>query len=358
MASTVFLVPLGALGFEICTEYNQRTTLQTVRSVASMAFNLAGPALAWSIFFRASTKTESTNIVANYAHMGTVFTLIAVILIVAVVVLTRNYMLDSRNHSGIESPGVSDCFSSLRDTLMDPYARAVFLVLSVASFGVVLVASLQMYVYVFFMKFSPPQRSVAHGMSMVACAIGALLAPVLVKWIDKKSTVIVSLAISLISSIVLICVFLTGLVPMNLKWAVIGIELPIAGICFILFASLYWLGVGILTPVAFSMMADISELNKFYTGYLKDGSYSAMLSFISKATASLAMLVSGFCLSWAGFIVGQENQSSSAVWNIAAITFLSGASFAGICLVLIRNYSVTKTFMEQTKADLAKMITR
>jgi GPH family glycoside/pentoside/hexuronide:cation symporter len=50
-AITVFYVPYVALGFEICTDYKGRVTLQGIRSAINMLSNLLGPGLAWAISF-------------------------------------------------------------------------------------------------------------------------------------------------------------------------------------------------------------------------------------------------------------------------------------------------------------------
>ena len=53
---------------------------------------------------------------------------------------------------------------------------------------------------------------------------------------------------------------------------------PLAALVFAFFGAMYWAGSGVLAPVAMSMIADISEINKHRTGVLKDGSYAAMFS--------------------------------------------------------------------------------
>ena len=49
---TMFFIPYVALGFEMVGDYEGRSKLQAIRQVLNMAANFAGPALAWSIFFR------------------------------------------------------------------------------------------------------------------------------------------------------------------------------------------------------------------------------------------------------------------------------------------------------------------
>ena len=60
----------------------------------------------------------------------------------------------------------------MKHILLDPNPRWVFVFIFFVCAGMVLVSSLQMYVYVYFMKFEPYQESIAHGSTMIGMAIG------------------------------------------------------------------------------------------------------------------------------------------------------------------------------------------
>ena len=85
---TMFTIPYMALGFEMCGDYQGRARLQSIRLVYNMLANLAGPALAWTLFFQDQGGVRGTTVAANYLRMGTVFSVITALLVVLVVVLT------------------------------------------------------------------------------------------------------------------------------------------------------------------------------------------------------------------------------------------------------------------------------
>jgi GPH family glycoside/pentoside/hexuronide:cation symporter len=118
------------------------------------------------------------------------------------------------------------------------------------------------------------------------------------------------------------------------------------------FASLDWLGNGILFPVSTSMMADISEIHEIKTGINKDGAYAAVFSFAQKCAISLGMLISGYGLTLIGFEAGIEVvQSPQTLWRLCALTLLAGPCVSLVSLGLIRLYPVNKELLERLRSE-------
>jgi Na+/melibiose symporter-like transporter len=157
----------------------------------------------------------------------------------------------------------------------------------------------------------------------------------------------------------LFMIFIVWSIPTMVSWTTPdnipllgGLTLPISMFIYLVFQSMFWAGIGILSPVGYSMMADVSEICKHRTGLLKDGGYGAMLSFVVKAAASLGLLISGYCLAWAGFETGAAEQSHQAVKNLVTIAFLGGAVISLLALISILKYPITRSHMLQIKKEL------
>jgi hypothetical protein len=69
--------------------------------------------------------------------------------------------------------GKSIVLADMRQIALDPNPRWVFVFIFVVCAGMVLVSSLQMFVYDDFIKFPAWQKSIAHGNTMVGMALGA-----------------------------------------------------------------------------------------------------------------------------------------------------------------------------------------
>jgi len=357
---TIFAVPYGALGFEICTDYTQRTTLQGVRVGFNMLVNLAGPAMAWALFFRDREGVESTTVLSNYLRMGGAFTVMAVAFVLLVVFATRRYAVDTRSLAGIRGNHPREVLRNIMDVVMDRCPRPVFVFMSIVFIGMALVASLEMYVYVHFMKFTSFERSMVHGAGIAACGLGGLLSPLFVRRLDKKAAVCIAAIIVAGANVALLALFVPDFAAPGCGYSLPdrisgpgGWMIPVSAVVFLAFHALYWLGNGILTPIAGSMIADASEIWRYRTGVLKDGAYSAMLSSITKVSMAVGLLLSGYCLDWVGLVVGSRQQTPEAVRNLAIATFLGGAAIALLATLALLKYSVTRDYMQRIKLALA-----
>jgi Na+/melibiose symporter-like transporter len=97
-----------------------------------------------------------------------------------------------------------------------------------------------------------------------------------------------------------------------------------------------------LPPVAMSMVADLSEIHYLKSGGRKDGGYSSVFSFLSKAALSLGLLISGGLIALAGIVSGADTQSSEAVQRIALITFIIGPILMALSYFVLRGYPVNR----------------
>jgi GPH family glycoside/pentoside/hexuronide:cation symporter len=364
-AWTIFGVPYAALGFEICTDYDERARLQSVRSIFNMTMNLLFNAGGWVLFFSdrvgaGGRVIDGTTVKSNYPHMGAVLALASLGLILFCFFSTRMYAADTRSSREIKGNSLRAFYADMRDILRDRRAMIVFLFFGVAQLGMMFVAQVQMFTYRFFMDFPDTQKTFVHGSTMVGFAIGAWLATPLVRRLDKKPAAGVGVALSVTGNLMLLLIFGGGLLPARAVWTIPagipvlgGTAAPVAALVFAFFQAMYWAGSGVLAPVAYSMIADISEINKHRTGILKDGSYAAVFSFFSKAALSLGLLLTGLLLDWAGIVSEASVQTASAARNVALGTFISGPVFAALALLIILAYPVNRKFMMKIKAELA-----
>jgi GPH family glycoside/pentoside/hexuronide:cation symporter len=351
-AYTVFVVPYTALGFEICQDYDGRSKIQGIRNAFNMAANLCGPAMAWVIFFPNNEgDIKDTQIAQNYITMGTVFTAASFIFLFAMLLFTSKYIHDSRKNSDTRG-SLAGFFKDVKDIAMDKYPRWVFVFMFFVLLGIVLVSTLQMYVFDDFMNLNGMQKSITHGGSMVGMALGSLSLAFFVKRFDKKGAIYVAVIWSVVSELILALLFLTGFIEPG--QIVDGV--PIAFILFAFFHSAYWFGNGIMMPVAVSMMADVSEINKITTGKDKDGSYAAMFSLATKISVSIASLVAGYSLEWTGFQSGANAvQTPESVWKVCALTFVVGPLASLSALALISKYPVTKKYIEDIRNNVTSL---
>ena len=87
-AYTVFVVPMTALGFEMCQDYTGRTKIQGIKAIFNMIANFCGPGLAWMFFF--PKQGVDVKNPANFMRMGTIFAIISLISIFYLVFINHH----------------------------------------------------------------------------------------------------------------------------------------------------------------------------------------------------------------------------------------------------------------------------
>jgi GPH family glycoside/pentoside/hexuronide:cation symporter len=348
---TMFFIPYMALGFDICTDYYGRSRLQAIRVIFNLIVNFAGPAMAWTYFFQDRDGVRGTTVPANYLHMGIVFALATAVFALVAVAGTAPCIEDTRAVPRKNSDHwIRDFFHGLGQIILDPNTRWVTLFIFVTSVGTVWVSSLQIFVYDDFMRFSAHQKTIAHGSTMVGMALGAYFSMGLAKRFDKRGTVLLGGLVGIVSNGVLALCFLTGILEPGTIWSVGGLAVPLALCCFVLFHASYWLGIGIMIPIATAMMADVSEIQFLQTGIKKDGGYSSVFSLAIRLACAIGLIASGYGLHLIGYQVlpggAVVTQSPSAIWRLGMITFTGGMVMCLVGLLTIRRHSVTHGHLE------------
>lgn len=353
-AYAIFAVPYVALGYEICTDYHQRSTLQGARWAFNMLVNICGPALGWSLFFPdVAGGKEATSTVSNYLHMGSVFAIATVVFTFVVVIATRHHITDTRGVVTGTGNTLAGFYRDFREIITDRYLWPIITFMCVGLTGGTFVATLQMYLYVYFMHLTSLQKTIIHGGGMVLCGLGALTSVTLEKRFDKKKAVCIGAGIAAIADLTAAVVFLGGFLQPTTVWIVGGHTIPIAVIVFGGCDMINWFGIGLYASLAGSMLADVSEVNELNSGLRKDGGYAAIFAFTTKLILSVAVFIASACLGWVGFVNGSDQQTPAAIRWLVLLTFGLGSLFATLVIPIVLRYPINQSFMTKVKADLA-----
>lgn len=109
----------------------------------------------------------------------------------------------------------------------------------------------------------------------------------------------------------------------------------------LVFISVYALGNTTFWTVHYSMMYDISELDEFVNGRRREGAISALMSLFQKIGSAICMWLIGVLLSWSGYDGGLAVQPQSAQNMIFYINTLIPALFGLLAVVCGVVYPLT-----------------
>lgn len=354
-AYTIFVIPYMALGFEICTDYHQRSHLQSSRSALNMLVNLLGPALAWSIFFPdIAGGPEATSTEGNFVRMGNVFAIATAIFTLVVVWATRRHIIDSRGLPKHDGEGIGVFFHDSLEVLTDRYLRLIAIFSCIGMTGAIFVSTIQMYLYVYLMHLTSLEKTLTHGGGMILCGLGAVVGSPLARRFDKKFAVCIGASITVTANLLAAIIFLGGILEPRETMILAGYTIPLSVIVFAACNMINWFGNGVFMTLASSMIADVAEVDELKSGVRKDGGYAAIFSFIGKLVASLSTFIASACLTWVGFVPGSDQQTPEAIRWLVFLTFGLGAFFAFLVIPIALRYPITREFMTEVKTSLAR----
>lgn len=352
-AATVFYVPYTALGFEICPEYDSRAKLQGVRFFINQVTNFTFGALAWSMFFRDvfsedGVRTDGSLIASNYLLMSIVLSAFVAGMILASAFGTWSYAVDNRGDK-VRANNLSAFWNDFTSIFKDRLAIHVFVFFIIAQFSMMLMGTIQMFTYIFYMEFSPGEKTFVHGGGMLAFAFASLNLSRVVSRFDKKQAGFIGIGLAIFGGIGLTIVFIGGLLQPGQQLGIFGWSIPVATIVFGILQWCWWGGCGMVVPLASSMVADIAALSGARTGEVRNAAYASVFSFSTKAAGSLGILICGLMVQVAGIVSGSESQTPQAVHNIALMTFLAGPVVILVAGLILGRYPITRSMMKASE---------
>ena len=349
---SMFYIPYMALGFEMVTDYQLRARLQGLRQAFNMGANFAGPAMAWILFFGGQGNVDGLDLPANYHKMAICFSAAAVLFVAVTLVATWSFKADTNLAPlSCTSPNPR-IFRDIMSVALNPLLRWVFLFVFAAAISMVLLSSLQPYLYVDFMELSPPQRFLAYSSTIAGMASGALLSSVMVRRFDKRPAILIGGLITILANLALAALFLLALVPPAHLLTLGSLRLTLPVLLFVALHATFWLGNGLMLPVANSMVADVSEIHQIRSGMNRDASYAAMFSLALRLAIACSLMLSGSLLQIVGYEAGANKpQSAQAISHLGAVTFLLPSCITLLALLAIRRYSPTRESLTKMRQN-------
>jgi GPH family glycoside/pentoside/hexuronide:cation symporter len=170
---------------------------------------------------------------------------------------------------------------------------------------------------------------------MVAYAGGALLAPVMTRYMDKAKLLM------LLMGMVGALSFLFYFVPKDMIWAIFTLNILIS------------LSLGPKSPLTWSMYADTADYNEWKNGRRATAMTFAAASFAQKLGGSLGSAGMLWVLAGIGYVANQA-QSGASQTGIALLQTVFPGVFALIAVVVIRFYDLTGGQLEKIQQDLLR----
>ncbi len=328
VAYTFFMIPYSALGFELTTDYAERTRVLAWRPYLGFASGLAIPWLYKLCFVFGENEVEGVRVVA--VLMG--ITVIALGLLPALFV--------PEPPAPAIAPAPLPLLQSLRVTFTNP----AFLLLAGATLcillGLFLAGPLGLYLSMFYVFGGDKEAAATIGgwagvAGMLAGYVGLPLATWYSARFGKRHAALLFVGIATLSIPLTWWLF----TPAN-PWLML-VPAVIIGITI---NGAFLVGV--------SMLADVCDADELRTGLRREGIYSASMEFGKKCAIALSTVLGGYLLAVAGFDQSQATQTESTLTALRlGYILVLGLAFL-TAFLLFRRFPLTHESAREIRRQL------
>ena len=342
---TIFSVPYVALGYEMSTDFHERTRIMAVSQWISQWAWVIVPWF-WIIIYDDSWFSSPESGTRTLAIYVSVFcTLIA--LVPALFIKGKSSLNDDTLVS-ITFNNIKNNLSTLVKGFKDAANNRPFVRLCAATFFIFnsfqTIAAFSFFIIVYYLFQGDANAAgvwpTLHG-SVGALVTTFLVIPIVTKMserLGKKKTFMISQAISVLGYILFWFLFIPGK--------------PYA---FLFALPLFSFGIGGLFTLMMSMTADTCDLDELNNGLpRKEATFGALYWWMVKFGTALAGLFSGIIMSAVGFDASLPEQTDTAMTGLRI--FYTVLPVIGTCIAIyvMKNYEINESSAKEVSEILAK----
>jgi GPH family glycoside/pentoside/hexuronide:cation symporter len=342
LSFSTFAIPYNALGFELTSEFNERTSVQAYRFFAIQAstFALAGlyPLCFLKIFSSHSPAGVPPEVTG--ARWVTLLFGAAVLLTgIAPVLFSRENLLDQRR------PEIA-ITTAIRMTFTDRLFLHFIAMIVVSIFGASTAAALGLYVTIYHV-FGGQKQPAANLMFKVSICVTictlllTLVLPAVARALGKRGMIVAGQLLIVAGGISAWWLY----TPAHPYWQIGSSLLLTAGMaCFqILYGS---------------FLGDICDVDELRSGTRREGMYGAAATFLNKVIYASQGLLVGAVLSWSGYSAKLAVQSTAAIWRLRMVYSGAPALFAITGIALAVTFPITARRSAEVQRLLVEKRTR
>lgn len=343
--NTIFATPLIGLGYEMTSDYNERTRLmgfsQTIGQIAWMIVPWIWALVADPDLF----DTQAQGVHRLSIIVGAACMLLGVLPAIFCKEIDQTNL---QNRDELSMKNILKNFKGLLRSIVQVAKNRPFVKLCGATFlvfnGYQLVSSFSYFIIVFYMfqgDYGLAGTWPAWFSTVSAMATAFLVIPIITamanKW-GKRSAFIMSTVISIIGYIIK----WWGFNPAN-PWMIF---IPIPLMSF---------GIGGLFTLMMSMTADVCDLDELYNGMpRKEGTFGAIYWWMVKLGQALALVLGGLVLKIVGFDQNATVQTAETITRLRLADIIIPAVTAALAIWVMWSYNLTEKKAKEIKEELVR----
>ncbi|MBT8266850.1 MAG: MFS transporter [Bacteroidia bacterium] len=343
IGNTMFATPLVGLGYEMTSDYNERTRL--------MAFGNTMGQIAWMIVPWFWVIIADPDIFENQAQGVRQLSLFVAGACIILGILPAIFCkgIDASHMENRKKISLNTMFSNLKDLfkgIVEVSKNKPFMKLCGATFlvfnGFQMVASFSVFIIVFYL-FNGDYGDAGTWpawFSTITAVLTAFIVIPIISWMANKWGKREAFIISTVLSIIGYILKWWGFNPEN-PWLMF---MPIPFIAF---------GLGGLFTLMMSMTADVCDLDELNNGMpRKEGTFGAIYWWMVKLGQALALVLGGLVLKLVGFISDAETQTLDTMTNLRIADIVIPSVTAALAILVMWKYNLSEDRAKEIKEKL------
>ena len=332
--NTFYSTPYSALGLDLAASYNERTAIQGYKTVFQF-LSLLLPSLLMMLFLTPTDYVTMNASVLGYQKIA--FVTSSLCIICGLICFFGTYKHRPRSTGETPRSSFKEIFSDFFAIIKRKNVGLLILGYAVSLTAGAFITSLGLHVFTYTFGFSTVEIPL-----IMACLIGGIiLGQPLWFFLSRKTDKVTALITALGVVIVGIIVFAAVLTFRNAVFA--HHVLPL--VCFTMLLA--GAGTGCLYSLPISMFADIVDLENKRTGVDKTAKATGFLTFCTKISNALIMLLIGLALDLIGF------RGNARVQSVATQNWLGCLLIAGVAAACIAAIFIYSKYTDETVATTA-----
>lgn len=332
-AFTVFGVPYLAMGYELSTDYHERTRIMAYRTWFQ---SVAGICIQWMFWLTQRNCFEDTVEGMRWVGIG-----MGVIVIITGVVpglfLKERPLTTQEKSANREKVKLKHALSVLK---VRPF-RYIIVALALAMVGMFSVAILGFYVNVYYV-FGGDLKAASFLLGMsgsfyhLSCMLSVPMVTLTSSRIGKKKTLVFFIGLAVLGTL--------------LKWSLFAPENPWLQLVV---TGLMAPGLSAVWTLLASMTADVTDLDELENGTRREGSFGAIFGWTMKLGFALCFMIAGFVLEWTGFDaeLGGDQAAGTILGMRLLYMIIPAVGLIGAMLCIWR-YPLTEERIHAARAEL------
>lgn len=339
---TIFSVPYVAMGYEMSTDFHERTSIMAVAQWIGQWAWVIAPWF-WVIMYDKGWF-ESADVATRQIAIWV--GIICMLLAMVPAIFLKSKSTENEDYIPLTVSNIGGGLKEILRGFYEAFKSKPFVKLCISTFFIFnafnTIAAFSFFIVVYYL-FNGDTGAAGVWPTLfgsLASVVTTFLVIPIVAWmskkIGKKKAFILSQSISVVGYIMLWFLFIPGKPYM-----------------FIFALPFFSFGIGSLFTLMMSMTADVIDLDELNTGKRREGIFGAIYWWMVKFGFAIAGLLSGAIMSYVGFNPDLAVQPENAITGLRL--FYSGLPILGtlIAIYVMRNYDVTEKRANEIREMLA-----